>query len=137
MIQQTGDGLRKIVIQLIYAVFLCILRSLAGERALAHHQITEILADIRIIREVLRNDVVGTLQGFFNSIDTLFWIYKILCQQGRILAVLGKDCQCQRFQTFFPGHGATGTALLFIRTVQIFHFGHGSSCINGSREFLC
>ena len=136
VIQQPGYGLGEVIVQPVHGVRIRIL-GLAGKYAPAGHQTAQILPDLRIIGKILSDDIAGTLESFFNGIDTLLRVDVILCKNGRILTVLGEDSLRQRCQALLPGHGATGAALLLVGPVQILHLGHGGRIVDSGGQLLC
>ena len=136
VIQQTGDGLGKIVIKAVNAIRIRIL-CLAGQHGLPAAQLTQRLADIGIVGKILRDDVRCTGEGIFDGLHALLRVYITFRKYRRIAAILGKNGCCQRLQTLFPGDGGAGAALLLIGTVQILHLGKGGGIVDGGRQFLC
>ena len=137
VIQQPGNGLTEVVVEAVNAVLLRILRRLAGKGAPAHDQLPQRLADVRVIGKILGDDVICALQGFFCGVHPLFRVKIIQRQSLGIPAILGKNRLRQRLQPLLPGDRATGTPLLLIGSVQVFHLGHSRGGIDGGREFRC
>ena len=137
MIQQAADGLGKIVVQAVNAVFLCIRGGFAGEHTLAQHQLPQSLADVGIVGKILGDDVVSPLQGILQSFHALLRVHIVLCQSGRIGAVLSENRLGKGSQPLFPGNGAPGAALLLVGAVQILHLRHGGGGIDGIGKLRC
>ena len=127
---EAGDRLREIIVQPVYAVALGIL-CLGCQHGTAVHQFPQALADSGVVGKILRNDVGGTGQGILHCLHALIRVYIISCQFLGVPAVLSKDRLSQGFQPFLSGNRTAGTALLFIRAVQILHLSKGGRLVNG------
>ena len=136
VIQQPGNGLGEIVIELIHCVLLRVL-GLADEVSSAHDQFPKGFADRGIVGQVLRNDVAGTLEGILHGIDLLFRVQVAFRQRSGVGALLGEDGSGQWVQTLLPGDGGPGAALLLIGPVQVLHLRHGTGSIDGGFKLSC
>ena len=136
MIQNTGNGLREVIVKLINTIFFRTVFRFAGQKSFVHDNFPQSLSDVSIVREVFCNNIIGALESFLGGINSLIRVYIPFCQHRGILAVLRENRFSQRRQTFFSGHGATGTPLLFVRAIKVFHFGHGLCLINGGGQLL-
>ena len=136
VIQNAGNGLREIIVKFIDAVFFCSVFCFAGQKSFAHDYFPQPLSDVSIVGEVFCDNIIGTLESFLGGINSLIRVYIPFCQHRGVLAVLRENRFSQRRQTFFSGHGATGTPLLLVRAIKVFHFGHGLCLINGGGQLL-
>ena len=135
MVQQPGNGLVKVVIELIHSIGLRVC-GFTDEASSAAAQLPQGFADVRVIGKVFGDNVQGTGNGLFRCSDTFFLIDKVFGEFLDILTVLGEDSLSQRVQTLFPGYGASGAALLLIWPVQVLHLRHGGSGIDCLGQLL-
>ena len=131
-----GEGGGKVVVQAIDAVLGLLVGGSGHQHGTLAVEVFELLAYPGVVGDHLGDNIAGTLKCFLNSIDTLFGIDIILCQNSRIPTILLKNCLGKGFQALFTGSRATGTALLLIGKIEIFHFRHGSSGQNGVCQFF-
>ena len=134
MSRQLGEGLLKVVVQPVDGVLLP--GGQPPQPPLTAQQLPQGLADGGVIRQKLRHDVVGSLQGVGGRLHPLLRVDEALRRLHGVGAVppLGQQQLRQRRQPFFTGHGGTGAALLLIGAVQILHLRQRPGVVNGLRQ---
>ena len=133
---QPAEALAELVIQAVDRV---LLGSGPGfQPAAGFDEGAQILADLRIVGDHLRNDVGSPGQGLLHRCYALLRVNIILCQCLRLRQTrpLGKQLQSQGFQPLLLGHGGPGAALLLIGAVQVLQGCQGLGLVNGGRKFL-
>ncbi len=114
--------LLKIVIHLVYALDLLV-PGRACHNSLFHSGFPDVAAVVRIVGNILRNDILCTLNGFLRGLYTSFF-FRILPGHisGRFfryrpVCLLRQNILCQPFQPFLPGHTGTCLSLGSVGTV--------------------
>ena len=131
---QLGKGLLKVVVQPVDGVLLP--GGQAPQSPLTAQQLPQSLAAGGIIRQQLRHDVVGPLQGVGGRLHPLLRVDEALRRLHGVGAVppLGQQQLRQRRQSLFTGHGGTGAALLLIGAVQVLHLRQRPGAVDGRRQ---
>ena len=134
MSRQLGEGLLKVVVQPVDGVLLP--GGQTPQPPLTAQQLPQGLADGGVIRQKLRHDVVGPLQGVGGRLHPLLWVDEALRRLHGVGAVppLVQQQLRQRRQPFFTGHGGTGAALLLIGAVQVLHLRQRPGAVDGRRQ---
>ncbi len=91
--------------------------------------------DIRVIGDILRQDVQRPLEGGFRAFHPLFRVQIVLRQhKGLRQGGLGPDSGGQGLQALLPGHAGAGAALLLIGAVEVLHHRQGLGGGDGLRQ---
>ena len=111
--------LRKIVVHAVYAVF--VLGFFGFQYACAEGQLPQLLTNVRVVAELLGQNIPSALQRVFDGFNALVRLNKSLCDLLRrfFLFILHQKLQGQRFQSLFLGNGSAGAALGAEGTIQI------------------
>ena len=121
MILQPCDGHTEIVINAVNGIGIFAFR-LTRQYSFTVHQFPQLLADGCVIGKILGDDITCASQRVLNGSNTLLLVYIACCKHFGVLPILSKYCGSKRLQPFFPGDTGTGTAFLFIGTVEVFYF---------------
>ena len=134
---QAGDGLREIIVQAVDAVILR--RGPAHELSLTGNERTQALADVRIVADLLGDNVAGALQGVLNGLNAFFGGEKIL--RGdlglRAIALLREEQRGERRKALLLCDRGAGAALLLVGTVEVFDLGKRFGAVDGSGKLVC
>ena len=134
---QAGDGLREIIVQAVDAVILR--RGPAHELSLTGNERTQALADVRIVADLLGDNVAGALQGVLNGLNAFFGVEKILSGDlgPRAIALLREEQRGERRKALLLRHRGAGAALLLVRTVEVFDLGKRFGAVDGGGKLVC
>ena len=122
MSRKLFDRLFKFIIHFINRRFFRFLRC-RSNRTLVHSQFTKINTVICLIRNMLRNNIFGSIDRICYCFHTFFFRYKILCFFfNRLDCHLKHNDICQRFQSFFLRNDRTGTTFRSEWTIKILYY---------------
>ena len=128
------DGLVEVVVQAVDGVLF--LHRETAQVPLPHEQSAQRLADGRVVREELGDDVICALQGVGNCLYALFGVDEV-CRgvlRTRAAALLRIEQLRQRLESLLAGDGRAGAALLLIGAVKILHLRERRGRVDGSGE---
>ena len=133
---QLGDGLVKVVIQPVNGVLLR--GGQTPQMSLPAQQLPQGLADGGIVRQQLRYDVVGPLEGVGQSLHPLLWVHIVPggLLRSRAVPALVQQQKGQGLQALLPGHRGPGAALLLIGAVQVLHLRQGGGAVDGGGQLV-
>ena len=132
--RQLWNGLFKVVVQSVHAVLLR--GGKASQPSLPHQQAPQCLADVRVVADDLRDDVVGALQCVGRGLHALLRIDVRLCgrlRRGTVLLLRQQQLR-QGLQPLLPGHRGAGAPLLLVGTVQVLHLRQRGGAVDGRRQ---
>ena len=123
MAGEAAHLLRKVIIHAVNAVF--VLGLFGFQHAGAEGQLPQLFAGVRVVAELLGQNIPCALQSFFSVFNAPLRIDESLrdffcCL---FLFVLHQQLQGQRLQPLFLGNGSAGAALGTEGPVQVFQFG--------------
>ena len=133
---ETGEGLGEIVVQAVDGVLLH--SGGAAEKTVFHQKLPQALAQLRVIGDLLSDDVAGARQRVLRGLYAFLRV-DILGRglQGlRAVRSLGEEEICQGFQSALLRYGGPGAALLLVGAVQVFHLCQGLCAVNGGGQLL-
>ena len=133
---QFGQRLLEVVVQAVYAVLLR--GGDAFQPSLPHEKSPQRLADVRVVADDLRDDVVGSLQGVGQRLHALFRVDVRLRRvlRRRAVLLLRQQQECQRLQTLLPGDGGAGAPLLLIGAVEILYLRQRAGVVDGGSQLI-
>ena len=129
------DGLGEVVVHGVDRILL--LRGLGGQRAVVEGKGAELLAVLGVVGHVLRDDVHGTLEGLFHSIDLLLGVneaFRLHLDGGGVGLLLGQQKLRQRLQSPLTGNRGAGLSLGAEGAVDIVHLGDGHGTVDGGHD---
>ena len=134
MVGELRDGLVKVVVQAVDGVLF--LRRETAQVPLPHEKPAQRLADGRVVREKLGDDVVCALQGVGDCFHAVFGDDEVRggVLRARAGALLRIEQLRQRLKPLLAGGGRAGAALLLIGAVEILHLRERRGRVNGGGE---
>ncbi len=129
----------EVVVQPIDRVLLRIRRGF--QRAALLYALPKLLAYLRVVRQVLGDNVLGPLQGLLNSIYVLFRVYipprkafRTLFGDFPVIIKAGEKELRKGLQPLLSGYAGPGAALGAVGPVEVLHLGHGGGVHNGALQ---
>ena len=99
-----------------------------NEQSVLHRQSTDLAAVVRIVGDILSDDIAGAGQGGFSVGHALFFIYILLChllKGGGVGFLLGHQQCGQGLQSTLTGHGSSRLPLGTEGTVDVVNLRQG------------
>ena len=133
---EPGEGLGKVIVQAIDAVLLC--GGGAAEDPVFHQQLPQPLAQLRVVGNLLGDNVGCPLKGVLRCLHALFQVdvLRRFLQRVRAVRPLGEEELCQRLQALLLRHRGPGAALLLVGAVQVLHLRQRLGAVDGGGQLL-
>ena len=135
-----GDLFHRLLIVVVVPVgrFCVLVRCVGTNRAGQHGEPAHLFAQVGVVRHLLRQNVLGTLNRCCRIWHFLFRGNKRSGLPFRLhTGILRHQCPCQRFQSPCDRHGCPCLSLGAVRQIQILHLHQRSGTLNLLRQLRC